>query len=177
MALEASSGSQDKEEVDWDAPLSMNVPSSTERRAHDSPSVSSTAAGVTSKHIAQDALSLAEDAAAVRHGKCKSFLSSVMAIFRQSSQLFQSFGSPVACAEVGRSQRLLQISWQATVYGAPDIRPTQMARIVISWWHYGRSLRRKFGWREGSLACLFCCNFQLHTASQEFLQANTVPAL
>ena len=89
MALEASSGSQDKEEVDWDAPLSMNAPSSTVRRAHDSPSVSSTTAGVASKRIAQDALSLAEDAAAVRHGKCKSFTSFMTAKYCQSLGLFQ----------------------------------------------------------------------------------------
>ena len=60
LALEASSGSQSKEEVDWDAPLSM-----------DAPAGAAAGAAAPDQRIAQDALSLAEDASAVRQGKCK----------------------------------------------------------------------------------------------------------
>ena len=72
MALEASSGSQDEQHVDWDAPLSINAPGSTTTGAV-ATSDGSSAAAVTapSRRIAQDAMSLAADETGVRHGKCE----------------------------------------------------------------------------------------------------------
>ena len=67
MALEASSGPQNGEQVDWDAPLSLNSPMGV----YNSSAADSPAAPAPDRRIAQDALSLAEDAAAVRHGKCE----------------------------------------------------------------------------------------------------------
>ena len=64
MAPEASSGPQ---KVDWDAPLSLNSPMGV----YGSSAADSPAAPAPDRRIAQDALSLAEDAAAVRHGKCE----------------------------------------------------------------------------------------------------------
>ncbi len=69
-ALEASSGSQDQDQVDWDAPLSTNAPGSNLPGTSSASSGASAAAVVApSRRMAQDALSLAEDAASVRHGK------------------------------------------------------------------------------------------------------------
>ena len=67
MATEASSGPQNREQVDWDAPLSLNSPMGV----YGSSAADSPAAPAPDRRIAQDALSLAEDAAGVRHGKCE----------------------------------------------------------------------------------------------------------
>ena len=72
VALGASSSGLGEEQVDWEAPLSMNAPGSTFTGASATSDASSAAAGpVPSRRVATDALSLAEDAAAVRHGKCE----------------------------------------------------------------------------------------------------------
>ena len=67
LALEASPGSQSKEEVDWNAPLGGNIPAGV-----------SALAAAPEQRIAQHALSLAEDATAVRQGKCELLLSVCM---------------------------------------------------------------------------------------------------